>query len=209
MSYGPWSPSLHSSEKVAQLRSLAGLVAAAFSSDHHCVSGLWRAESYGRSAGFASSIIREAVCTAAGKAYSPLFRRPLAPLASSPFDGRLRWVDGRFRWVARRRANIECPRDQALSRSRSAMPLDCFAGQPKLTESRKHHARSPQPTACPTMSVVVSPPWALCSNVASAPTIPRRLGSRPRCYWPFLPSEFDQHWLWFDRYCSSSDLDQW
>jgi hypothetical protein len=44
MPYGPWSASLHSSERTAQLRSLAALVAAAFGSDHPRVSALRRAE---------------------------------------------------------------------------------------------------------------------------------------------------------------------
>jgi hypothetical protein len=45
MSYGPWSNSLHSGERVAQLRCLAALVAAHFGSDHPCVAALRRAES--------------------------------------------------------------------------------------------------------------------------------------------------------------------
>ena len=47
MTYGPWSPSIHSGERIAQLRSLAALVAAAFGSDHPCVSALRRAEAGG------------------------------------------------------------------------------------------------------------------------------------------------------------------
>ena len=43
--YGPWSNSVQSGERVAQLRSLAALVAASFGSDHPCVAALRRAES--------------------------------------------------------------------------------------------------------------------------------------------------------------------
>jgi hypothetical protein len=45
MSYGPWSHSLQHAERVAQLRSLAALVATHFGSDHPCVVALRRAES--------------------------------------------------------------------------------------------------------------------------------------------------------------------
>jgi hypothetical protein len=45
MSYGPWSQSLHSGERVAQLRSLAALCAMSFGSEHPIVSSLRLAES--------------------------------------------------------------------------------------------------------------------------------------------------------------------
>jgi hypothetical protein len=117
-------------------------------------------------------IIREAVCTDAGKTCSLLFRLSLS-LASVQFDGR-------FRWVARRRANIGCPRDRALSWSRSPIPPGGSLAQPKLTESRKHHTRSSAATAC----LAVSRPSASCSKAPSVATTPQRLGSRPQCYWP-------------------------
>ena len=133
------------------------------------------AKSYGWLAGLALSITLEAACTAQAvrKAHSPLFRLSHSFVPSG--------FDGRFRSVARRRANIGCPRGRVLSGSRTG----CFPGgsatQPRRTESRKHHARSPRATAClvPTMSVLVSPPSALCSNALSVATMPRRLGSRP------------------------------
>jgi hypothetical protein len=114
-------------------------------------------------------------------AHSLLFRS--LSLASFPF---VPWADGRFPWVARRRTNTACLRDRALSRSRSAILRGGCVVQPKLTESRKHHARSPQTTACrfPTMSVAVSPRSALSPHAPPAATLPRRLGSRPGCYWP-------------------------
>jgi hypothetical protein len=93
-------------------------------------------------------LIREAACTAeaVGEACSLLFRLALR-CASSHFEGRFPWVDGRLPWVARRRANTWCPRDRALSRSRSAILQGGSLVQPKLTESRRDHARSPQRAA--------------------------------------------------------------
>jgi hypothetical protein len=83
----------------------------------------------------------------------------------------------RFAW---QRTNIWCPRDRALLKSRTAFLPGGSVAQPKLTEGRKNHARSPQRTAFLflTISVVVSPRSALCSNAASAATMPRRLRSR-------------------------------
>jgi hypothetical protein len=104
----------------------------------------------------ATSIIREAACRqAARKAWSLLVQLSLY-LASFHFDARLPRVDGRFPWVARRRTNTGCPRDQALSRSRTAILPGGSARRPKPTESRKPHACSPPTTAClfPTMSAV-------------------------------------------------------
>jgi hypothetical protein len=76
------------------------------------------------------SIIREAAYTAevAREAYSLLFLlvRLSLSFASSP-------CDGRFPWVARRDTNIGCPRDRALSRSRSAIPRGGSVGELKLT----------------------------------------------------------------------------
>src|SRR5215470_11546808 len=64
-----------------------------------------------------------------------------SPLASSHFDGRLPSVDVRFPWVARRHTNTWCPRERALSRSRSAILPYGFVAERKLTESREDHAR--------------------------------------------------------------------
>jgi hypothetical protein len=45
--YGPWSRNIMPEERVAQLRSIAALTAAAFGSDHPVVSQLRRAEAGG------------------------------------------------------------------------------------------------------------------------------------------------------------------
>src|SRR5215831_13122758 len=94
-------------------------------------------------------------------------------------DGGLPWLDGRFPWVARRRTNIWCPHDRALSRSRSAMLPGGSVAQRKLTESKKDRARWAQRAAFLflTMSVVVSPRSVLRPNAPLAAPIPRQLGS--------------------------------
>src|SRR5215470_6506588 len=88
------------------------------------------------------AIIREPECMAEAvrKAHSPLFRLSLSPLVASPFDDR-------FPQIARRRTSIRCPRDRALSKSRTAILLGGSVAQPKLTKGRKDHARSPQRAA--------------------------------------------------------------
>ena len=85
----------------------------------------------------------------APKAHSPLSRLSLSLLASSHFDDRFPWVDGRFPWVSRRRTNTWRPRGRALSKSRTASLPGGSAAQPKLMESTKDHARSPQTAASP------------------------------------------------------------
>jgi hypothetical protein len=123
------------------------------------------------------SIIGEAVCTqVARKAYSLLFQ-PSLYLAPVQFDARLPPVDGRFPWVAKRRTNIACPRDRALSRSRTAILPGGSAEQQKRTESRKHHACSPQTTLC--LFLAVSRRSALCRNAPWPAMMPRRLDARP------------------------------
>jgi hypothetical protein len=155
-------------------------------------------------------IIRGGACTtdAVREAHSPSFRLSLS-LTSFHFEGRLPWVDGRFPWVARRRTTTLCPRDRALSSSRSAILLGGSVLQPKLRESRKHLACLLQTTACPfaKMSVAVSLQSALCSNALLAATLPRRLGSRPGCWWALR--EPDQYRFPSDRCCASSALDLW
>jgi hypothetical protein len=45
-------------------------------------------------------------------------------------------TDGRGLWFALRRTSIGCPHDQALSRSKTAMPPGGSPARPKLRESR-------------------------------------------------------------------------
>jgi hypothetical protein len=130
-------------------------------------------------------------CTteSAWNAHSPLFRLPLS-LASFHF-GRLPWVDGHFRGSRGDGALVT----GALSRSRSAILLGGSVLQPKLRESRKHPACSPQTTAClfAKTSVAVSPQSALCSDALSAATLRRRFGSRPGCWWALRePDQYPQ-----------------
>ena len=83
-------------------------------------------------------------------------------------------------WFVWRRTNIWCPRDQALSKSRTAILPGGSVAQPKLMEGRRNHARSPQRAFLfLIMSVVVSLRSASCSNAPAAATMPRQLGSRP------------------------------
>jgi hypothetical protein len=87
--------------------------------------------------------------------------------------------DGHFPSVAWQRTNTSCPRDRALSWSKSAMLRGGSVAQPKLTQSKNHQDHSLQRAAFlfPPMSVPVSPrsngPPA-ATNAASPCSIAKR-----------------------------------
>ena len=120
--------------------------------------------------------LRPARMAQRARGHAPRFR--LCPCFASPqFGCRLPWVDARSPLVARRRTNTWCPRDRALSTSRSAMLPAGSAARPKPTQSKNHRDHSLQRAIFlfPPMSVAVSPRL----NGPPVATMARRLGSRP------------------------------